>query len=168
MRKISQIFERKPYNIENLFEYNDEIFLRTSAIFTMHLSHKGIFDLNNYDKHKNIFYTGNTKYYEIINQLTGKKNIAKIIKIDINDCSRIRIFDLYRDVYISSRLNHPSFLKFIGFSSHDFKSKPKPVIVFDHILHYSLTTLLKLQNASYYNNNIIKASNEIDKESCSK
>lgn len=130
-------------------------------------STKDLLDLKNYEKHEKIFYNRKTKYYEIINSVTGEKNIAKFFTKTIDDCSRSQVLDLNREVYINSKLKHPSFLQFIGFSSIDFKSRPRPVIVFEHISTLPLNLQIKspLNSSDYHRSKDLKYQMEIPSNS---
>ena len=107
------------------------------------------FDLEDYEKHRKLFFNDKIRYYEVINQKTGKKYIAKNWKKSLDDFRRKKIIDLYREVYIISKINHPSILKYIGFSKYNFKSDNKPVIIFEHISYGPLTLILKPRDGIY-------------------
>ena len=101
----------------------------------MFASQVEVFDLKNYEEKEEFFhyFANSIVYCEIINQLTGEKNIAKIINSPINKLPRLEVTNLYREVYINSMIKHPCFLKYIGFSAQNFKLEPKQVIVFENV-----------------------------------
>ena len=55
------------------------------------------------------------------------------------------IQSLSREVNIISQLNHPSIVKFIGYSPVNFKNKPKPVIITEFLSNGSLGDILDLE-----------------------
>ena len=116
----------------------------------MQPSKEETFDLKKYEKVKKLFFNDKIRYYEIVNQQTRQKYIGKIWKKNLNDFRKKKILDLYREVYILSKIHHPSFLQFIGFSLSDFKSESKPVIVFEHISKGPLSLILNLQDDKIY------------------
>lgn len=109
----------------------------------MHHLAKETLDLKDYEKHDKLFFNRKTKYYEIMDPITGNKNIAKIFLKTVDNCSRKHILNLYREIYINSKIKHPSFLQYKGFSFLDFKSRRRPVIVFDHISNFPLNIQIK-------------------------
>ena len=49
--------------------------------------------------------------------------------IKMNNFTKDELINLSHEVNIISKLNHPSFMKFIGYSPVDFKNQQKPVIL---------------------------------------
>ena len=68
---------------------------------------------------------------------------AKISINEIDDTSTNQFIDIYREVNIISKLNHPSVLKFILYSPLNFKRKPKPVIITEYASNGSLSQLIE-------------------------
>ena len=66
--------------------------------------------------------------YTIEERDTGKIYAAKITKEPLDNSNKSLELNLEREVNLMSQLNHPSILKFIGYSPIDFNSNPKPSI----------------------------------------
>ena len=88
------------------------------------------------------------KVYQVKDKITGKIYAAKISRQSITEISHDSIINLFREVNIISKLNHPSVLKFIGYSPTNFKGKPKPVIITEYASNGSLDSLIHLQRNS--------------------
>ncbi|KAK8860760.1 hypothetical protein M9Y10_012426 [Tritrichomonas musculus] len=112
-------------------------------------SNKEILDLSDYERDEKLFKNEMFKYYKIIHQSNNKKFLAKIWTDDLDHFIRDKIRDLYREVYINSKINHPSFLKYVGFSLVNFKNKRKPLIVFEYASTGSLNMLLNSTKSQY-------------------
>lgn len=69
------------------------------------------------------------KVFKIKEIETGKLYAAKVSMSKIESIWSEIFLNLMREVNIISKLIHPSILNFRGYSSIDFKKKPKPVIV---------------------------------------
>ena len=82
----------------------------------------------------------------------GKETIyaAKISLQCLDEEENIKdvILNIVREVNILCKLNHPSIIKFIGFSHHDFEGKPKPVLITEYIPNRSLSNLIKKESQS--------------------
>lgn len=113
------------------------------------LSSQEIIDLKNYERQKKLFKNKMTKYYKIIDLSNQKSFLAKIWIDKIDDCIRDKIRDLCREIYINSKINHPSFLKYIGFSLKNLKRNPNPVIVFEYPNH-NLNAILNSKKIRVY------------------
>lgn len=81
------------------------------------------------------------KVYRVKNKNTNKIYAAKISLESINENKRL-FQDISSEVKIISKLNHPSILKFINYSSYNFKQKPKPVIIIEYASNGSLKQLI--------------------------
>ena len=80
----------------------------------------------------------------------GTENIfaAKISLSKLIDCNRSFIINLRREVSILSQLNHPSVLKFIGYSPIDFNQESYPVIISEYLPNGSLSDAIDLNRKS--------------------
>lgn len=101
-------------------------------------------NLNKYRKEKLINKINNFKIYEIKNIRINKSYEAKISTLSITSISQNDLIHLSREINILSKLDHPLFLKFIGYSPVDFKNRPNPVIVTEMPPNQSLNQLLKI------------------------
>ena len=100
------------------------------------------FSLSNYIMQNKIGEGAFGKVYQVKNKKTGQIFAAKISIDKIEDISEDSLIDLYREVNIISNLDHPSVLKFIGFSPKNFKGKSKPVIITEFANNGSLSQLI--------------------------
>ena len=114
-------------------------------------------DLKNYEKNKLISKGNSSKVYEVRNKITNAVFSAKISMITVNDLSRDEMIHLSREVNIISRINHPSFLKFIGYSPINFNKQYKPVIVTE----LCRESLFHVLNSERKNNSILKDTNKL-------
>lgn len=80
----------------------------------------------------------------------GTENIfaVKISLSKLIDCNRSFIINLRREVSILSQLNHPSVIKFIGYSPIDFIQESYPVIISEYLPNGSLSDAIDLNRKS--------------------
>ena len=83
------------------------------------------------------------KVFKVKVRKTGEFFAAKISKHEIGKDSSSLLRDLFHEVDIISKLNHPSVLKFIHFSPINFKKKSKPVIITEYASNGSLDVFLE-------------------------
>ena len=88
------------------------------------------------------------KVYKVKNRKTGEIFAAKVSINKFNDYSSDIFMNLANEVNIISKLNHPSILKFKGFSLVNFKKKDKPVIITEFALNGSLDNILHQEQNS--------------------
>ena len=103
-----------------------------------------LLDLNNFDKHKNIFTKKYNKVFEIINKKTGKIYIANILAKPFELCISEKITDLFNKISLLIKFNHPSLLKIIGYSPLDFENNQNAVLIMEHAIDNILSN-----NGSY-------------------
>lgn len=84
--------------------------------------------------------------FKIIDKKTGEIYAAKISHITINDPKSIIL--IVREVNINAGINHPSVIKFIGYSPNDFNHESKPVIVTQYFKNGSLLDIINLERQS--------------------
>ena len=84
--------------------------------------------LKNFVKGNKIGEGGFGVVYKSIDIKTGEEYAAKISIYEMDQCPDDTIRNLSREIDIIAKLNHPSIIKFIGFSPFNFKNKQKPVI----------------------------------------
>lgn len=82
---------------------------------------KDSIDLENFILQNKIGEGAFGKVYQVRNKISGQLLAAKISIDKIEDFSTETLVNLYREVNIISKLDHPSVLKFIGFSQNNFK-----------------------------------------------
>lgn len=88
--------------------------------------------------------------YKVLESKTGRIYAAKVY---LTQCSDDDVKILEREINIISKLKHPAILEFAGFSSSDFKGKPKPVIITEYIPNESLEDILELSRKCLGNPN---------------
>ena len=81
--------------------------------------------------------------YKIEEKESGEIYAAKISKNTIKEKSRDEKLNLKREVNTLSQLNHPSVLKFIGYSQKNFDGEKKPVIITEFLSQGSLADLIE-------------------------
>ena len=101
------------------------------------------FDLNRYEVLELIGKGSFGEVYKVKEKKTDQIFAAKIQKAMLDDKEIIR--GLIREVNIISKLNHPSIVKFIGFSPIDFGNDPRPVIITEYITNGTLTEQILLE-----------------------
>ena len=89
----------------------------------------------------------NFDIFEVKNNETNEHFEAKVSTFRITKLSRKEIIHLSREINILSKLIHPSFLKFIGFSPIDFDKHPLPVLVSELPPNKSLEHLLNKERS---------------------
>lgn len=85
------------------------------------------------------------KVYKVIEKQTGLACAAKIALNDLSAMTDVQISNFTNEVNLLSKLNSPLMVKFIGYSSCNFKSKPKPMIFTELARNGSLESVLKLE-----------------------
>ena len=96
-------------------------------------------------KQKLIERIDNFKVYEIKNKETNVTYEAKISTTSIVELTSKDLIHLSREINILSKFNHPSFLKFIGYSPIDFNNQPMPTIITEIPPNKSLKKLLEMK-----------------------
>lgn len=69
----------------------------------------------------------------------------KFQQLEITNLSKKEIIRLQREINILSKLDHPSFLRFIGYSPIDFNQQPNPIVVTEMPYNQSLNDLLNVE-----------------------
>ena len=77
-----------------------------------------------YEIQEKLDYSSNCSFYLVNNTETGKYYLAKYYAY-FHIYSDEEILDFSRELHILSKLNHPSFLSFIGYSLKDFERLKK-------------------------------------------
>lgn len=86
-----------------------------------------------------------SKVYKIKNKFTNEILAAKKLNdISTNEENDKDYIIILREIKISLKLNHPSILKFYGFSPIDFKNRSN-IIIFDELAQSSLSKILELE-----------------------
>ncbi|KAK8892736.1 hypothetical protein M9Y10_029977 [Tritrichomonas musculus] len=92
--------------------------------------------------------------YKIIDKKTGQIFVAKISKREIDEDSKemedTDAINLSKEVDILLRVDHPSIIKFIGYSGYDFDKEFKPMIITEYVKNGSLDHILQLNEESQY------------------
>ena len=105
-------------------------------------------DLSKYEILLKIGQGGFGKVFQVKEKRSGKILAAKISLQSLENVSKDNIRSLAREVNIISKLNHPSIVKFIGYSPVDFKNKKKPVIITEFLSNGSLGDIINLEKKS--------------------
>lgn len=67
--------------------------------------------------------------YNVLEKATGIVYSSERLKYKIQDSTFYELINFSREVNTISKLNHPSILRFIGYSPVDFNKQPKPMIL---------------------------------------
>ena len=67
--------------------------------------------------------------------------MAKTTNINLENLSKEELIDLYREINIMSKINHPTILQFIGYSLLNFRKKEKPVIITEYASKLTLSNI---------------------------
>ena len=88
--------------------------------------------------------------YLVKEKRTNKKYAAKVLKEKISSDYKKdeKTLLFYREVKLMSILNHPSIIKFYGYSSVDFKDALHPTIVSEYAQNGTLKSILDLERLS--------------------
>lgn len=106
------------------------------------------FNIQNFIKKKKFYDEEICKHYEIVDPQTNKSYYAKEYALAIGEAEtfeEISIF-LIREIKVLSQANHPSIVKYYGFSSVDFKNRLRPVIITEFPPNGTLHQILELQH----------------------
>ncbi|KAK8871873.1 hypothetical protein M9Y10_007618 [Tritrichomonas musculus] len=107
-----------------------------------------LLDINKFEKKSKIGGGSFAKAFTVIDKNTKEIFAAKILRFDVNQISRDEMIGLSNEVNIMSKLNHPSIIKFIGYSPVDFKNRQKPVIFLEYATNNSLKDIIQLERQS--------------------
>lgn len=114
-------------------------------------------DLNHYSLLDEIENSSTSELYMIKENRTGEIFAAKI-SINIIDCSNYPNYMPLTKICNMQQINHPSILKYIGFSTKNFQNENKPVIISQYIPNKSLESILykdtNLVSSSFWNDTL--------------
>ena len=100
-----------------------------------------IVNLENF-KSKQINKDSETGTYEIVDNETKSTHIAFIFEKDITKYPKERLDEFFTNYTMASKVNHPSILKYIGYSPKNFSNKPLPVLVTDLTQYKTLYSMI--------------------------
>lgn len=75
-----------------------------------------IFDIKSFEKQQKISQVSMSEYYEISDEKTNDKYTASILLERINELSKQKLIEITTNLNMIMKLNHPTILKYIGFS----------------------------------------------------
>ena len=122
---------------EKIDELNDK--------FDDYSSIEGFLNLKNFEKVSIISKSDLFKVYKIREKKTNEIYSAQISLIQLDKLARDDAIQLSKEVNIISQINHPSFLKFIGYSPVNFKNQRYPVIATEFASNRSLKDILEME-----------------------
>ena len=99
-------------------------------------------DLQQYEVQEKLVKGIECKYYLIVNIHTGKKFLIKSLIKPFKDLTRNNVISFSRELRVLSKINHPSFLKFTGYSLKNTKDKPKGLVVMEYPQNWTLNNFL--------------------------
>lgn len=111
------------------------------------MDNKHFLDINQFQQLEKIGKGQFGVVYKIKDKISGIISAAKISinVIELTEDNESLIKSLVNEVNIISKLNHPSIVKFIGFSRFDFHGFAKPVIITEIMTGGSLSDLINLE-----------------------
>ena len=106
---------------------------------------KGLINLKNFDVKRRISAGAFGEVFLVIEKNTGRMCAAKVSLKKIEDNSINETRNLRREIDIISRLNHPTVLKFVGFSYTNFLNERKPTIITEFMSNDTLEKMIDLE-----------------------
>ena len=100
-------------------------------------------DLDNFIKIEKIGKGSFGEVLKVKDKQTGEIYAAKIGFKSLEEETKDAKINLAREVNLLSQLNHPSILKFIGYSPYNFDKKNKPIIITEYSSTGSLFDILE-------------------------
>ncbi|KAK8899348.1 hypothetical protein M9Y10_001662 [Tritrichomonas musculus] len=107
-----------------------------------------ILDLNSFTLMNRIGLGGFSEVFKVKDNKTGNVLAAKISLKPFIDNNDSEIRNLKREINILAKLNHPSILKFFGFSPFNFHKDEKPTIITEFMPNGSLADIIELERKS--------------------
>lgn len=102
-------------------------------------------DLTKFEKQEIISKGDSCKLYKLKEIETSNVYLGQFLMQAIQKITNEEVVNLVNEMKILSDMNHPSLLKFVGFSPCDFKGKQKPVIVTEYASNGSLENVLQIE-----------------------
>ena len=99
-------------------------------------------DLSLFERQDLIYRGRNSKIIEVIDR-RNIKYAAKVSLKKIDELTRYQLIEISRGLNIILKINHPSILKFIGYSPINYKKRPKPIIIYEFASNSSLDKLIE-------------------------
>lgn len=105
-------------------------------------------DLKNYEISQKIGKGSFGEVYKVKDKSTGDFYAAKVTLTEINEANKDTEIgkSLYSEVNLMSKFNHPSIIRFVGYSPTDFNDKPNPTIITELAEHGTLKDIIELEN----------------------
>lgn len=100
------------------------------------------FELPNLDDFEDLEFVcnkGEFELHKICHRKTTAIYFAMIFALNMEQIGTSQIINLYREINISPKLNHPSVLKIIGYSPVDFSKDTRPVIILEYCKYDTIT-----------------------------
>ena len=102
-----------------------------------------LLDLEDFERQELIKmnFSNKEKFISILNISNHTIFMAKTTNINLENLSKEELIDLYREINIMSKINHPTILQFIGYSLLNFRKKEKPVIITEYASKLTLSNI---------------------------
>lgn len=101
-------------------------------------------DLKNYECNGIIGEGSFGKVYRVTETSDGKNLVAKVVNKEMKEeeSNQEEFIDFYREIKLLSSFNHPSILRFIGYSTSDFEGNFHPTIITEYAPNGTLRDIL--------------------------
>ena len=112
------------------------------------MQNDNILDLDEFDIKNKIGKGGFAVVYTVTKKSTNEIFAAKILQNAIDDISCDQMLSISHEVNIMSKLNHPSILKFYGYSPVNFENQKNPIILTEFAPNGDLKHIIQLERQS--------------------
>ncbi|KAK8837376.1 hypothetical protein M9Y10_036809 [Tritrichomonas musculus] len=102
-------------------------------------------DLSKYERGKIISKSDNSKLYKVKDKSTKIVYQGEISIFKVDNVSKEEMAKFVEEVKVITQMDHPTFLKLIGYSPVDFKNNPNPTVISELCLNNTLKDIFELE-----------------------
>ena len=107
--------------------------------------HDFFLDLSKFEREKIISKSDYSKLYKVKDKRTNIVYQGEISIFEVNNVSNEEMSCFVNELKIITQMDHPTFLKLIGYSPIDFKNNPNPTIISELCLNNTLKDIFDLE-----------------------